>query len=50
MYLADGDVDKTLVEFNETAKYQPDSTALHYWLAQAHIQKAICSKPDKSWR
>ncbi|MGA7412664.1 MAG: tetratricopeptide repeat protein [Bryobacteraceae bacterium] len=39
MYLADGNVDKALVEFNETAKYLLDSTALHYWLAQAHIQK-----------
>jgi tetratricopeptide (TPR) repeat protein len=39
LYLADGNVENALLEFNEAAKYQADSAALHYWLAQAHIQK-----------
>jgi tetratricopeptide (TPR) repeat protein len=39
LYLADGNSENAVLEFNETAKYQPDSTALHYWLAQADIQK-----------
>jgi len=39
LYLVDGNVEKAVLEFNETAKYQPDSAALHYWLAQADIEK-----------
>jgi tetratricopeptide (TPR) repeat protein len=39
LYLAEGNVENAIVEFNETAISQPDSAALHYWLAQAHIQK-----------
>jgi tetratricopeptide (TPR) repeat protein len=37
--LAEGKVEDAILEFNETAKYRPDSAPLHYYLAQAHIQK-----------
>jgi Flp pilus assembly protein TadD len=37
--LADGNVDNAMLEFNETAKNRPDWATVHYWLAQAHIQK-----------
>ena len=39
LYLADGNFENAMIEFNQTAKYQPESAALHYWLAQADIQK-----------
>jgi len=39
MDLADGNVGAAMLELNETVKYQPDLAAVHYWLAQAHIQK-----------
>ena len=39
MDLADGNVDNAIQEFNNTAKDKPDWAAVHYWLAQAHIQK-----------
>jgi tetratricopeptide (TPR) repeat protein len=39
LYLADGNVESATQEFNEAAKYQADLPALHYWLAQAYIQK-----------
>jgi tetratricopeptide (TPR) repeat protein len=39
MDLADGNVDNAMRELNETVNYQPDLAAVHYWLAQAHIQK-----------
>ena len=39
LYLADGNFENAITEFNQTAKYQAESAALHYWLAQAHIQK-----------
>ncbi len=39
LFLAGGSIDNALAEFNQAAKYQQDSAALHYWLAQAHIQK-----------
>jgi tetratricopeptide (TPR) repeat protein len=37
LYLADGAVDKAMLELNETKKYQPNLAALHYWYAEAHL-------------
>lgn len=39
LYLAGGDVEHAMAEFNQTALFQPDSPGLHYWIAQAHIRK-----------
>ena len=39
LYLADGDANNALFQFNETKKYEPDLPALHYWYAQAHLQR-----------
>ena len=39
LYLADGDVGKAMLQFNEAQKYQPNLPALHYWYAQAHLRR-----------
>ncbi|HTR37137.1 MAG TPA: tetratricopeptide repeat protein [Bryobacteraceae bacterium] len=39
LFLADGDVDKAMLEFNETKKYQLDLPSLHYWYAQAYLRR-----------
>ena len=38
-YLADGDIDKALLQFNETQRYEPDFAALYYWYAQAYLKR-----------
>jgi tetratricopeptide (TPR) repeat protein len=38
MFLADGQIDKALSEFNEAHQYEPDLPALHYWYAKAYIE------------
>jgi tetratricopeptide (TPR) repeat protein len=37
-YLADGDIEQAMLEFNTIRKSQPDWAALHYWTAQAHLR------------
>jgi tetratricopeptide (TPR) repeat protein len=39
LYLANGAVDKAMEEFYAAGKYAPNFPALHYWIAQAHIQR-----------
>lgn len=39
LYLADGDIDRAMLELNETKKYQPDSPGLHYWYAQVYLRR-----------
>jgi len=39
LYLINGDVSDAMLQFNETQQYQPDLPALHYWYAQAHLQR-----------
>ena len=39
LFLSAGQVDAAIAEFAVAQKYAPNSAALHYWLAQGHIQK-----------
>lgn len=39
LYLASGDVDNALVQFNEAHKFQSDYAALYYWYAQAYLMR-----------
>ncbi len=48
IYLANGDIDNALVEFNETHKYQPDLPALHYWYAQAFSRRGQLQEAQRS--
>jgi tetratricopeptide (TPR) repeat protein len=38
LYLAAGDLEKSLAEFNEAQRDEPTLPALHYWYAQAYLQ------------
>lgn len=39
LYLANGDIENALLQFNQTQKFQPDYAALYYWYAQAYLQR-----------
>jgi tetratricopeptide (TPR) repeat protein len=39
IYLNDRETDKALMEFTQTQKFQPNLPALHYWYAQAYLQR-----------
>jgi tetratricopeptide (TPR) repeat protein len=38
--LSDGNVDAAISEFNNTQKFRPDWSALHFWFAQAYVHRA----------
>jgi tetratricopeptide (TPR) repeat protein len=37
--LTDGNVDAAILEFNNTQKFRPDWSALHFWYAQAYVRR-----------
>jgi len=47
-YLADGDSEKAIMEFNETQKYQSNLPTLHYWYAQAYLQRGAIGQAKQA--
>jgi tetratricopeptide (TPR) repeat protein len=37
--LSDGNVDAAILEFNNTQKFRPDWSSLHFWFAQAYVHR-----------
>jgi tetratricopeptide (TPR) repeat protein len=48
LYLAQGDVENALLEFNQTHQFQPDYPALYYWYAQAYLQRRDLGQARRS--
>jgi tetratricopeptide (TPR) repeat protein len=48
LYLAKGDGENALLQFNETQRFQPDYPALYYWYAQAYLQRREFQQATRS--
>ena len=48
LYLAAGDTNNALLQFNQTKKYEPDMPALHFWYAEAYLERGDVEQAKQS--